>query len=248
MKVIIQARTASTRLPGKVLKPFWQQKTLLDILIEKLQMVFRNEDIILATSISQDDKVLIRKAEEHAIKSFAGSEHDVQNRFIECAREYHASKIIRICSDNPFLDISLLRELIEISEKNRNYDYWSYKDINGIPVIKTHLGLFGEIVTLDALEQAYSRTSDPLYKEHVTNFIYAPGNNFKVFLQPLTHHLIQRGDFRFTIDDHIDFDNLQELYNWYMVNNEDLSSLIQYIDKSPELKQKMTDNIDKYTK
>ena len=36
---IIQARLGSSRLPGKILLPFYENKTILDLLIEKLKKV-----------------------------------------------------------------------------------------------------------------------------------------------------------------------------------------------------------------
>ena len=36
---IIQARLGSTRLPGKILLPFYKNRSILDLLIEKLQQV-----------------------------------------------------------------------------------------------------------------------------------------------------------------------------------------------------------------
>ena len=57
---------------------------------------------------------------------------------------------IEIWSDNIFLQPKLIKSLIKT--KNLNLDYISYK-INNKNAVLTHWGLFGEYVTLKALEK-----------------------------------------------------------------------------------------------
>ena len=52
--IIIQARMGSTRLPGKVLLPFYGEKTLLEVLLDKLHTAFSGK-IIVATSIKENN-------------------------------------------------------------------------------------------------------------------------------------------------------------------------------------------------
>ena len=74
------------------------------------------------------------------------------NRFISAAEQYNAQKIIRVCSDNPFLDINSIKKLIETINENPSADYISF-NINGIPSIKTHYGFWTEYVTLNTLKK-----------------------------------------------------------------------------------------------
>lgn len=62
---IIQARLGSTRLPNKIIIPFYNGYSIFDILIEKLTSNFKNVSIILATLrdkgnyISEQKKIYI---------------------------------------------------------------------------------------------------------------------------------------------------------------------------------------------
>lgn len=47
--IIIQARTGSTRLPKKMLLPFYGQKTILDIILQRINHAFDSIDVIVAT-------------------------------------------------------------------------------------------------------------------------------------------------------------------------------------------------------
>ncbi len=53
ISIIIQARTGSTRLPNKIIKPFYKDKTLLDIIIYRLKEI--DIPIIIATTENEKD-------------------------------------------------------------------------------------------------------------------------------------------------------------------------------------------------
>jgi|SRR5690606_33370892 len=246
--VIIQARTGSTRLPNKVVLPFYNESSILDILIQKLLYFKDRYKIVLATTDAQEDKILVDLAKKYGIAYYVGDQLDVLQRFIEAAAEFNIDTIVRICSDNPFLDTGFIQDLIEYFKRHSGLDYLSFKNHNGTPAIKTHLGLFAEIVTLDALKRVQQQTNEKLYKEHVTNFVYGNPNDFKVHLLKMPDYLVQRDDLRFTIDDPDDFRNLTELYTHYIDNDHDMSSIIEHIDQDSNTKKMMISNIKKYEK
>ncbi len=244
---IIQARTGSQRLPFKIIKDFSNGKSILQIILSKLKREFAEYPIILATSSNLNDEHLNTYAKEFAIDFFQGDEKNVLKRFIEAASEANLTHIVRVCADNPFISAASIKKLLE--EFNRNdLDYISYKNSVGVPTIKTHLGLFTEIVSLDALKFAAKETQDPVYQEHVTNYIYEHPTSFKIKLVPAPDIVFSRNDIRLTIDDIQDFEHLSILYRNTCRFADDIPSLIRYIDQQPYLKNVMTNNISKYTK
>ena len=121
--IIIQARLTSTRLPKKVLLPFYGSMTILDILIDKLQSVCPN--IVIATSSKSENDELVKFALDKNVCCYRGSEDDVLQRFIDSAKYSNITHIIRICSDNPFLDVDSLKTLISNEEDNSDSEYIS---------------------------------------------------------------------------------------------------------------------------
>ncbi len=238
--LIVQARVGSTRLPNKILLPFFEQKNIISIIIEKLKSL-PNTDIVLATTTNEKDTILVDTAKSLNVKSYRGSENDVLARFICAAKQCNATKIIRICSDNPFLDITSLRELVEIGEKSNN-DYVSFL-VNGKPSIKTHFGFWAEYVTLEALEKVQALTQESLYREHVTNYIYTHPQDFKIKWLETPKVLQGREDIRLTIDTQQDFIDAQEIYKHYVDNNMTIEDLVGYIDQTPSLLEKMKKEI-----
>jgi len=253
--IIVQARVGSTRLPGKVLLDFHQGRGILDLVLEKFNTpAFAGFKRVLATSTAPGDQALGAYAKKYGYLFFQGSEENVLQRFIQAAEENGFSHVIRVCADNPLLNAGSTKDLIAALkagyEAGHALDYVSYKTSTGIPVIKSHLGLFTEIVSLDALKQTAARTSDPLYHEHVTNYIYADGHGFNVQLLPAPDAVYDRADLRFTIDDQDDFETIARLYSHTAAFAEDLDKLVDFVDTNEQsgYKRTMIDNIKKYTK
>ena len=244
---IIQARLSSTRLPNKVILPFWNGKTILDLLIEKLKQ-FNGCHIILATSDSPANLSLVDVAKNADISCFQGSEKDVLQRFIDAAESQNAEHIIRICADNPFLDASAIEELLHEIQSTENYDYISFL-VNGCPSIKTHFGFWAEYVTLSALKKVCTSTAESLYHEHVTNYIYTNPNQFNIkWLLPAAC-VENRYDIRLTIDTINDFNNAQTIYSDLSQNNAfTISDIITYVDQHTECKTTMKNEILTNTK
>src|SRR5690606_1372797 len=135
-----------------------------------------------------------------------------------------------------------IEQLIEISNSKNRLDYCSFKNIDDIPVIKTHLGLFAEIVSTESLIKASKECDSYYYREHVTNYIYLHPEKFNVYLESAPAIVFNRKDLRFTIDDKDDFDNLSILYEYYIKNDSNISKTIEYIDTNSMFKNKMIKN------
>lgn len=246
--IIIQARTGSTRLPNKVVLPFHQETSILEILIQKL-LVFKDRyTIVLATTDAENDRILVDVAKTFGIEYYQGDQLNVLQRFVDAATEFNVETIVRICSDNPFLDIGFIQKMIDYFKNYPGLDYLSYRNGQGIPAIKTHLGLFAEMITVDALKRVQQYTDEKLYQEHVTNYIYSNPSKFKLDLLDMPDYLIGRDDLRFTIDDPKDFTNLGKVYSYYRDNKSDIQAMIDYLDKDSHALKLMNSNIKKYEK
>ena len=167
---VVQARLGSTRLPGKILKPFYGNQSILDLMVHKLSAI-SNIPVIIATTNSVINEPIEKKALALGVKCFRGEENDVLKRFIDVAEYFDIQGIFRICSDNPFLDVHAARQLVEIAMKSCN-DYISFTDdllyrehvtnyiyshpelfniqwISGSPVVSKHHNIR---LTIDTLE------------------------------------------------------------------------------------------------
>ena len=245
--IIIQARLGSTRLPRKILREFFDGMTLLETVINNLSKA-KEASIIVATSVNPNNDELEAFLKERGISVFRGSEEDVLSRFIGAAETNGVEGIIRICSDNPFLDWHGVVALIE-KAKTSDADYIGYK-INNTPSIKTHFGFWGEYVTLAALKRVAATTDEKKAHEHVTIHIYSHPDEYKCEWMECPDFLQGRNDIRLTVDNFEDFENAQEVFKTLYEANPDfgLEEVVKYIDEHAELRDSMKQMIEKNQK
>ena len=241
--IIIQARMGSTRLPGKILKQFYGGKTLLETLLDNLHKV-EGAKVIIATSVNENNDPLETFLVEKGELVYRGSENDVLERFINAAEENDIDGIVRICSDNPFMDWHGVSQLNEKANTS-NADYIGFH-INNQPSILTHFGFWGEFVRLEALKRVASTTEEgtPAH-EHVTYHIYNHPDDYKCEWIECPDFLQGRNDIRLTIDTLDDLPNALKVYSDLKKKNDNftLQEVVEYLDSHEEIKQSMLRNI-----
>lgn len=241
--IIIQARTGSTRLHNKILLPFYGEQRIIDILIGNIKQACAGKTIVLATTDRPQDDILEEVAREAGICCYRGDENNILDRFIQAAAEFNLDRFIRVCSDNPFLRPDTFPAFFREHDA-RPADYIAYGFADGRPTIKSHLGLFAELTTTDALRRAAAATQEKLYIEHVTIYLYTHPEVFSVRLLPLPDELEGRLDLRFTLDTMEDFTLLQELYAaFYEQTDRSIHALLRLVEKHPEYRVRMLENI-----
>ena len=180
---VIQARMGSSRLPGKMMMELGGRPILFWVLhrVKKANLV---DSITLATSSDKRDDPLVELAQNLGINVFRGSENDVLERLIGAGEKARAEGIIRICADNPFVspeEIDRLAEAYLIALKNGNHFERLYafnfgpRMNNGYPD-----GLGGEMFSYRLLHRLNNLTSEPLYREHISNYIWDYPKDFVI--------------------------------------------------------------------
>lgn len=239
--IIIQARTGSKRFPNKVILNYYDDKSILEIIIRNLLSVYSNRNIILATTLASKDDVLVNLASRLEVATFRGDEENVLQRFIDAANFYKYKYIIRVCADNPFMLVKSIDQLLSINYGG--YDYVGYYVDENTPAIKSHLGLYPELINLEALEKVQKKTNDEKYLEHVTNYIYTNPTLFNIKWIKVDNEVFFRDDIRLTIDTFEDFKISQEIYKYYNLKDLSLSELLKIIDNNPSIKIRMKQQI-----
>ena len=245
--IIIQARLGSTRLPGKILLPFHGERTIIDILMDKLHQA-SSSTIVVATTTDPGNDLLVEHLQSKGELVFRGSENDVLDRFIKAAEAYQLDGIVRICSDNPFIDPEGIKALVDKAQ-NSEADYIGFR-INGLPSIKTHFGFWGEFVTLEALKKVAATTDDRQAHEHVTIHIYTHPDDYRCEWIDCPNFIQGRDDIRLTVDTQEDFDNAQRVYFDLTLThpNFGLEDIVAYLDEHEALKTSMKKIITQNTK
>ena len=155
--------------------------------------------------------------------------------------------MVRVCADNPFLNVLDLKELIAFYEEE-DADYLSYGTSQGIPAILTHFGFWAEIVKTETLKKVSKCTQEPLFIEHVTNFIHTQPERFKIKLLPIATQIEKHKNLRLTVDTKEDFELTKKIYKHLSDLNQRPEKLVQEIVLNSNWLNEMKIQIDKNKK
>lgn len=202
---IIQARTGSSRLPGKVLKQL-KGKTVLEHVIERVRQSIEINEIVIATTIKESDEPIVEEAKRLHVPFYRGSEENVLSRYYYAAKENQADVIVRITSDCPLIDPLVIDEILRFYKKH-NFDYVS----NAGPESSHRTyprGLDTEVFSFDQLEKAFNSATKPYEKEHVTPYIYENSNQIYYYKNEIDY-----SNFRWTLDTNEDLELILKVYD-----------------------------------
>src|SRR5512132_3714647 len=108
---ILQARTTSSRLPGKALLPIHGYPSAA---LAALRASFQGPASIVATSEDTSDNGLTTELQSRGISVFRGPLQDVLKRYCLAAKDLaDDAVVIRLTADNVVPDGGLVSELVE---------------------------------------------------------------------------------------------------------------------------------------
>ncbi len=232
---IIQARTGSSRLPDKVLMKL-EDKTVIEHVFNRVKKSRLVSDIVVATTLKEEDLRIVKICAENNIKVYCGSENDVLDRFYQIAKILNPDNIVRITADCPVIDPNII-DLVIVQHIQKNADY----TCNGLDKVTFPDGQDVEVIKFEALKIAYLESTLKSEKEHVTPFIRYKPDRFKLLNVENTHDL---SDQRWTLDNIEDFKLLKIIFsNLYQENNFfGMEQIFKFIEKNPDVK-KINDRI-----
>ena len=227
--IVTQARLGSSRLPNKVMMKIGQL-SMISLHLHRLLNSRRASMTVVATTVEEGIDLLLNECNLNGVNVYQGSLLDVLDRFYQAARNFHANIVVRVTSDCPLIDSSLIDELIEklLTEK---LDYCSNTLTEDFPD-----GQDIEVFTFEALEQAWFEAKLKSDREHVTPYIkrnsdFNGGSLFKAADLKCFENM---NSIRMTVDEQSDLDvirlltkNIGEDASWidyarFIENNPDL--------------------------
>ena len=224
---IIQARTGSKRLPGKVMMSIDQNDAVLSFGIKQIKSCKKIDDLVIATTDLPEDDIIVDYMNKLNIKYFRGSSKDVLDRYYQCAKKFSFSIIVRITSDCPLVDPGIVDRVISYFLKNEaKIDYVS----NIHPIMTFPDGTNVEVFSFKSLEKVWNKAEKSSEREHVTPYLY-------------TSNEFQLGE----------FENSQDLSSlrWTVDYKEDLElirKIVRLIPNRPILMENILDLFSKYPK
>jgi spore coat polysaccharide biosynthesis protein SpsF len=197
VRVIIQARMGSSRLPGKV-KALLAGHPLLEQVVRRLQSAARRGsvadslpwEVTIATTTSPVDNAIVQLCRDLAVGCFRGPEEDVLARYVAAAEDLAGDDtVVRATADNPLYCPERSAAIITRHLRGRN-DYTCIENLSYV---------VPEVMQVAALRRMALLASDQYCREHVTPFFRQGVNEFRVEQLPSTWRGL-RPEIRLTVD------------------------------------------------
>jgi len=228
----IQARTGSSRLPNKVLKPVLG-KALLQHQIERIQRASTINRVVLATSDLAQDDPLEDLAHSMGILCFRGSETDVISRVCGALEKFEIDIHAEFQGDNSIPDPAVIDFVVGyFLEHSEKFDYVTNALKTTYPP-----GLEVSVYPSQILFDANLRASNSEHREYV---------GFHINQHPDVYRLknieapaaISRPDLHLEVDTEEDFLLVSHIYEHFASQpNFTIEDIVAYTDAHPHLTQ-----------
>ena len=177
MKVVavIQARTGSTRLPGKVLLPL-AGRPMLERMLDRVRVARTLDGVVVATTRQAVDGSIRQLCARLGVDCVSGDADDLIARHLLAARTTGAEVVVKIPSDCPLIDPQVIDTVVGFFRAQHP----RYAFVSNLQPATWPDGNDVEVMRRDVLEQADREATRAFQREHTTPFIWDQPERFTV--------------------------------------------------------------------
>jgi len=230
---IVQARSGSTRLPGKVLSSILGRPLILR-LVDRVSTATSLDAVVVATTAHDSDAELAAVLSAEGVEVRRGPVDDVLARFMQVIDEFEPETVVRLTGDNPLVDGATV-DLVVAAHRESGADYTT----NGLSQRFPH-GLNVEVFTAAALRRLAALPLTVEEREHVTLGML---NRPELFTLAAVTQQEDRHELRWTVDLPDDLEWVRQIFARLHPVSADFGQedVVALIGESPELRRTMSD-------
>jgi spore coat polysaccharide biosynthesis protein SpsF (cytidylyltransferase family)/aryl-alcohol dehydrogenase-like predicted oxidoreductase len=164
VRVVIQARMLSQRLPGKAVLPVAGYPA---VALCALRAANRGLDVVVATGEDPSNNPIVESLASQGIAWCRGPDADVLARYVRATGDLPPEAlVVRLTADNLFPDGDFLDRLLQAFQ-SRGLDYLGcHSPLDGLPY-----GLSAEVFSVAALRESHEAEDSARGREHVTPWL-----------------------------------------------------------------------------
>lgn len=173
--IVIQARMASSRLPGKVMLPV-TGAPLLQRMLERVRRNRSADEVVVATTRAPEDEAIVDLCQKLRVPVVRGHTTDCLQRHLDAARALAADAVVKIPSDCPMIDPAVIDRVLGTFRAQAgavdyvgNLNPGTWPDGNDV-----------EVLTRAALERAGREADSPFDREHTTPYVWSNPARFRL--------------------------------------------------------------------
>lgn len=224
---ILQARMASSRLPGKMMLPILHGRGALELMLRRVTRARSLDRLVVATTEGEIDDPIACLCSRLGHGCFRGSEEDVLNRYYQAARAFGpVDAIVRLTGDCPLHDPEVIDKVVA-RFLHSDVDYAT----NAAPPTYPD-GLDTEVFSFAALERAWREAALRSEREHVTLYIRSHTDMFSLCNVPNERDL---SGMRWTLDEPRDLEFVRAVYSHLGETSFGMRDVLGLLEARPEL-------------
>lgn len=223
--LLITARLKSKRLKRKVLEPI-NGIPIISYLVERMKQQFSNNQVIIITSSSNQDKPLIEIAKKLGVRSFKGDPVDVLKRMYDASKKFKFDNFISCTADNPFVDPNYAKKLLNQHIKKKN----DLTIINGLP-----FGTFSYAINQKGLKKVIMTKASK--NTEIWGPYFKECKQIKVGYYQIKNHNHINNDVRLTVDEKKDLNLIRQILSKSKTHQPSLTEILKILKKFPALKK-----------
>jgi spore coat polysaccharide biosynthesis protein SpsF len=231
--VVVQARTGSSRLPGKVLAPL-AGAPLLERMLERVRAARTSFELVVATTTDAADDDVRELCRWLDVRCVSGHPRDLLDRHVQAARETRADAVAKIPSDCPLIDPEAIDAVLQaFLDAPARYEY-----VSNLHPASWPDGNDVEVVPAAVLERAWREARQPHEREHTTPYVWDQPWRFRVGNVLWADGRDLSMTHRFTVDYPEDLAFVQEVYDGLWRSHRPvfrLAEILDFLDRRPEV-------------
>jgi spore coat polysaccharide biosynthesis protein SpsF len=232
--VVIQARTGSSRLPGKVMLPA-AGSTVLARMLERVRAASMPTEVAVATTERPEDEVIVDVAHALDTACIRGHATDLLDRHVTAARVFDADIVVKIPSDCPLIDPATIDRVIGAYLAHAEAGPIDY--VSNLHPPSWPDGFDVEVMSREALELAYREARRPLDREHTTPFLWDNPGRFAIANVTWGRHYDASSLYRLTLDYLEDYQVIRDVFEelWSPYRHFTLDNILELLVERPQI-------------
>ncbi len=213
-------------------------KAVLEWVVRRATDCQQLDGVIVVTNNAAENQFITRLVPLD-VPVYTGKHEDPLSCVAAALEDYPCESVARLSSLWPFLDSTLVDQLVATAVADPECDYASYSLRDGRPAILSPVGVYVEWVRAQTLREAAARAKGRIDRHDVTRYVYLHPQKFRVRLIPAPER-IDREDVRLTVDIEEDWEHTLTIFE-ALGPDLDWRRIADLLDHQPALRKRMAD-------
>jgi spore coat polysaccharide biosynthesis protein SpsF (cytidylyltransferase family) len=166
--------------------------------------------VVLADAGKEGD--VVRSLTPNDVPVFSADASDTLGMLLQVFERFPVDSCVFIGADWPFIDPTLIDQLVRTADREKNCDYAAYQFTNDVFSVGRPYGLFPEWYRSATLRKAAKKLEDQVHRQLPGSFFLDNQDKYAVELLPAPAGL-DRDDLHMSFDDEDDWDNIVALHD-----------------------------------